>query len=265
MEEKEKNKNYHTVLLYTEIHEQDKVEEKKFSIETKEENKRFQNLSKEEIDKYIKELNQLMINCLKSKEAIPIRKEYYHDIVNDNGRPDYRTVEVICLMKYMGMIDDKGFCVYNGYKVKPLSGGFYIYLGHLIELGSNLNLHLLSYFFIKENKKEYLTIKTSCIELQKFFNETEENIRHALVSLQNLNLITFSEDNSNDIVINLNKGNILKLDKKHSHYSFLEEEIAINNYYKEHIIKLPSCPHCFEKFSYDELKLIIKNYDRYII
>jgi hypothetical protein len=251
--------NYHTLLPYTEIHEQDRIQDEKDSIKTKELNKKFQALSEEETDKFMKKLGQLIINCLKSREVAPIRNEYYHDIVNSNGRPDYRTIEVICSMNYRGMHNDEGFCIYNGYKVKPLSYGFYIYLGHLIELGSNLSLHLLSYFFSRENKKEYLILKSSYTKLKKIFNEIEENIKNALVSLQNLNLITFSEENNGNLVVNLNKDNILKLDEKHSNYSDLEEDFAINNYYGMALIE-PECPHCFEKLDID---LIFKHYQKF--
>jgi len=221
------------------------------------ETEEFNYLSSEKQDEYLKKLDQLMINCLESQEVAGIRKKYYHDILNSDGRPDYRTIEILCIMNDNGMYDNKGFCRYNGYKLKRSSlYNFFIHLGHLIELGSSLNLHLLSYFFSEE---ECLTIKTSYIKLQEFFNEIEENIRNALVSLQNLNLITFFKENNGDLIINLNKDNILKLEKKHTNYSDLEENFAINDYYGVALIE-PECPHCFEKLDID---LIFKHYQKF--
>lgn len=156
-----------------------------------------------------------------------------------------------------------GFVAYNGFRVKFSNGGNdnFIQLGALLELGSNINLHLLSYIVTWAPYEEFPSLKNSYIKLQEFFNETEKNLRHALVSLQNLNLITFFEENNGDLVINLNKDNILKLEEKHSNYSHLEEDIAINKHYKEHIIDTPACPHCFKELSYQDIKYMLKNYD----
>jgi len=251
--------NYHTFLPYTEIHEQHRIEEE---IERTKDNQNWHPISQEDILLFQKQ-SLLVASCLKSSEVTLSREEYYHDIVNSDSRPDYKTIEVICLMGYRCIHDDERFCTYNGYKVKPLSNNygfyFYIHLGLLIELGSNLNLHLLSYFLRIENEEEYLTIKTSYIKLQEFFNETEGNIKHALVSLQNLNLITFFKENNGDLIINLNKDNILKLEKKHTNYSDLEEDFAINDYYGMALIE-PQCPHCFEKLDID---LIFKHYQKF--
>ncbi len=251
MKEKEENKNYHTVLSYTELHKKAEVDDEVYRA-----------MSQADREEYHKNFRTCFSTYLLGREISGIITEYYHDIVNDNGRPDYRTIEVLCLMNQGGRCDDEGFVVYNGYKIKPLPDLIPLFLSFLLELGSNINSHLLSYIVILTPHEEFSSFKESCIKLQEFFNETEENIRHALVSLQNLNLITFSEENNGDLVINLNKDNILKLDNKYCNYSVLEDDIKINNYYKERIIiDIPSCPHCFKELNMDDIKYILKNYD----
>lgn len=164
-------------------------------------------------------------------------------------------------MNKYGKYDDEQFVVYNGYKVKiPISygGEVAIYLGFLLELGSNLNLHLLSFFITRSYQEEFPVIETSHIKLQEFFNETEENIKHALVSLQNLNLISFSKDIDSNIIINLNKRNILKLQENHINYSYAEEDKVINNHYKELIIDEKAyCPHCYEEIDVGDLETML--------
>ena len=67
------------------------------------------------------------------------------------------------------------------------------------------------------------------------------------------------------IVIFLNKNNILKLEKKHSKYSWLEEDLKINNHYKERIItKTPSCPNCCKEFSKQDIESMLENYEEFI-
>ena len=45
-------------------------------------------------------------------------------------------------------------------------------------------------------RQDIVQLRSQYGNLQEFFNETEENIRKALVSLQNINLITFSKENN---------------------------------------------------------------------
>lgn len=262
MKEKEKNKNYHTVLDYQKLG--DELALRYYSTP---EYMRLKNLSRKEIEEENKKSPRSFLDYFSSSfpEILTIT-DHYHDIVTPDGRPDYRTIEILYLLTQYTLRSDltDGFVVYNGFKVKFWDDGNdnLIYLGALLELGSNLNLHLLSYFCCNAYQEKFPVIKNSYIKLQEFFNETEENIRYALVSLQNLNLITFSEENNGDIVINLNKDNILKLEKKHSKSSNLEEDFKINNHYKEHIIKdTPACPHCLKELSMDDIKYILKNYD----
>ena len=135
----------------------------------------------------------------------------------------------------------------------------------MLELGSNLNSHLLSFFISNAYQEEFPVIKSSYIKLQEFFYEIEDNIKHALISLQNLNLITFSEENNGDLVINLNKNNILKLEEKHSKYSWLETDLKINNHYKERIItKTPACPNCCKEFSKQDIESMLENYEEFV-
>jgi hypothetical protein len=254
MREKSKNNNYHTVLAYTELHEKNKAFYESYLA-----------LSSEE--KTEQRTNRLSFsNCFKSFEEIGTNKEYYHDIVTDNGKPDYRTIEILCFMDWMGETDKEDFVIYNGYKVKILGRDFaenIIFVGLLIGLGANLNSHLLCFFVTNAYQEEFPVIKSSYIELQEFFNETEENIKHALVSLQNLNLITFSEENNGDIVINLNRNNIVKLDEKYNNYSKIEKDIAINNHCKERLTKIPLCSHCLKELSAQDIEYIVENYDEY--
>jgi hypothetical protein len=260
MRKKSKNNNYHTVLDYQKL-----GNELALRYHSNPEYLRIKNLSEEEV----KQLPRSFLNYFGSSfpEILTIT-DHYHDIVTPDGRPDYRTIEILYLLtqyQYTLRSDfPDGFVVYNGFKVKFWDGGNdnLIYLGALLELGSNLNLHLLSYIVTNAPYKKFPSIKNSYIKLQEFFNETEENIKHALVSLQNLNLITFSEENNGDLIIKLNKDNILKLEKKHSKYSNLEEDIKINNHYKERIIPTtPACPHCLKELNMDNIKSILKNYD----
>lgn len=202
------------------------------------------------------------LNLFEYLHLISPESKYYHNIVTANNRPDYRTIEVICLMDIYGIHNNNGYVIYNGYKIKVEEpGDNLIFLGLLLELGSNLNLHLLSYFCCNAYQ-DNLRLKTSYIKLQEFFNETEENIKHALVSLQNLNLITFSEVNDGDLVINLNKDNILKLDKKHSYSSPLKEAMVINEHYGITFKKL-TCPHCSEEIEDSELALMLQYHQKF--
>jgi hypothetical protein len=252
MTEEEKNNNYHTVLPYTKLHEEDKAEYEAYKV-----------LSPEEKKETHKRFRPSFLNYFQKSGIIMTLTEYYHDIVNDNGRPDYRTIEILYLMAASGIHDEEDFAIYNGYKVKMLhDGGILIYLGALLELGSNLNLHLLSYLTNRAYQEEFPVVKKSCIKLQEFFNETEENIRHALISLKNLNLITFSEENNGDLVINLNKDNILKLDKKHANYSYLTRDFLINKHYKEYATSM-SCPHCLEGMDEKYIQQLLKYYQTF--
>jgi len=258
---KEKKKNYHTVLDYQKL-----GNKLALRYHNSSEYMRLKNLSLEEIKEEGKKLPLPFLNYFTSSfPIIETITDYYHDIVTTDGRPDYRTIEILCLLENYTLSSDllDGFVVYNGFRVKLSLGGNdnFIQLGALLELGSNINLHLLSYIVTCAPYEEFPVIKSSYIKLQEFFNETEENIKQSLVSLQNLNLITFFEENNGDLVINLNKNNILKLEEKHSKYSHLEEDIKINNHYKEHIIDTPACPHCFKELSYQDIKYMLKNYD----
>jgi len=259
---KSKNDSYHTVLDYQKL--DDELALRYYSTL---EHKRFKALSTKEKEEYVKKLPRPFINYFKPFSTIETISDCYYDIITSDGRPDYRTIEILYLLNNYGSYFDKDdtFVIYNGFKVKLSGDGSdnFIYLGALLDLGSNINLHLLSYIVTLAPKEEFPSVKSSYIKLQEFFNETEESIRHALVSLQNLKLITFSEDEACNIVINLNKDNILKLEEKHSNYSHLEEDIAINNHYKERIIKTPSCPHCFEELSKQDIELITADYDEY--
>jgi hypothetical protein len=205
------------------------------------------------------------LNLFKDFHLISPESKHYHDIVTINNRPDYRTIEVICLMDLYGIRDNNGCVIYNGYKIEVIEkygdDVNLIFLGLLLELGSNLNLHLLSYFCCN-TYQDNLRLKTSYVKLQEFFNETEENIKHALVSLQNLNLITFSENNNSDLIINLNKDNILKLEKKHSDYSPLKEDMVINEHYRITFKKL-TCPHCSEEIEDSELELMLQYHQKF--
>lgn len=255
MKEKEENKNYHTVLPYTELHKKSKAEYEAYKA-----------LSSEEITEQSKNSRLSFLNYFESLQQIGTEKEYYHDIVNDNGRPDYRTIEILCFMDWMGKEDKEGFVIYNGYKVKISDRDYVaniIPLGLLIGLGANLNSHLLSLFVSDAYQEEFPVIKSSYIKLQEFFNETEENIKQALISLQNLNLISFSKENNGDLVINLNKDNIVKLEKKYSNYSHLEQDIAINNHCKERLTRIPICSHCLKELSVEDIEYIVQNYDEY--
>jgi len=240
--------NYHTMLSYTELHKKNKAEYEAYKA-----------LSKEKKEKYHDRLKPSFLSYLKMG-SINTFTEYYHDIVTDNGRPDYKTIEVLCLMDWHGNNDKDGFVIYNGYKVKLLDEGMPINIDFLLKLGSNLDSHLLFFFISRAYKEEFPSVKSSYTELKEFFNEIDDHIKHALVSLQNLNLITFSKKNNNDIVIHLNKNNILKIE---NNYSNLEQDIAINNHYKERIVEIPTCSHCLKELSYQDIKYIIENYDEY--
>ena len=259
---KSKNDSYHTVLDYQKL--DDELALRYYSTL---EHKRFKALSAKEKEEYVKKSPLPFINYFKPFEIITTISDSYYDIITSDSRPDYRTIEILSLLEDYNSFFDKpdGFVAYNGFKVKFSKdrGHNYIYLGALLELGSNINLHLLSYIVTVAFQEEFPSVKSSYIKLQEFFNETEENIKQALVSLQNLKLITFSEGDACNIVINLNKDNILKLEEKHSNYSHLEEDIAINNHYKERIIKTLSCPHCFEELSKQDIELITADYDEY--
>lgn len=205
------------------------------------------------------------LNLFTSFHLISPNSKYYHDIVTVDGRPDYRTIEVLCLMDFYAVRDNNGCVMYNGYKIKVIEefgdNINLIFLGLLLELGSNLNLHLLSYFCCN-TYQDNLYCKTSYVKLQEFFNETEENIRNALVSLQNINLISFSEENNSDLVINLNKNNILKLEKKHSDYSSLKEDMVINEHYGITFKKL-SCPRCSEEIEDSDFELMLQYHQKF--
>jgi hypothetical protein len=265
MKEKEKNKNYHTVLDYQKL-----GDELALRYYSSPEYIRLKNLSEEEKKEEVKQLPRSFRNYFKTIfPQIETLTDHYHDIITADGRPDYRTIEILYLLTQYTLHSDApdGFFIYNGFKVKFWDGGNdnFIYLGTLLELGSNLNSHLLSFFISNAYQEEFPVIKSSYIKLQDFFNETEENIKHALISLQNLNLITFSEENNGGLVINLNKDNILKLEKKHSKYSWLEEDLKINNHYKERIItKTPACPNCCKEFSKQDIESMLENYDEFV-
>ena len=260
---KSKNNNYHTVLDYQKL-----GDELALRYYSSPEYMRLKDLSKEEIQKEVKQLPFPFCNYFKSNfPEIETLTDHYYDIITADGRPDYRTIEILYLMGASGIHDEEDFVVYNGFKVKFSYDGNdnFIYLGALLELGGNLNSHLLSYIITLAPYEEFPSIKNSYIKLQKFFNETEKNIKHALVSLQNLNLITFSENNNSDLVINLNKDNIVKLQEKHNNYSRLEEDFKINEHYKERIItKTPSCPNCCKEFSKQDIESMLENYEEFI-
>lgn len=258
---KSKNDSYHTVLDYQKL--DDELALRYYSTL---EHKEYKALSTKEKEEYVKKSPLSFINYFKHFPAFETISDSYYDIITSDGRPDYRTIEILYLLYANRSFDNRdGFVVYNGFKVKFCGDGSdnFIYLGALLDLGSNINLHLLSYIVTLAFQEEFPSVKSSYIKLQEFFNETEENIKQALISLQNLNLITFSQDDAYNIVINLNKKNILKLEEKCSNYSHLEEDIAINNHYKERIIKTLSCPHCFEELSKEDIELITANYDEY--
>lgn len=252
MKEKEENKNYHTVLPYTELHKKNKAEYEAYKA-----------LSPEERKETHKRFRPSFLNYFQKSEIIITLSEYYHDIITVAGRPDYRTIEILDLMGASGIHDEEDFAIYNGYKVKMLhDGGIPIYLGVLLELGSNINSHLLSYLTAGAYQEEFPSIKSSYIKLQEFFNETEENVKQALILLQNLNLITFFEVIDGDLVINLNKDNILKLDKKHANYSYLTEDFLINKHYKEYATSM-SCPHCLQGMDEKYIQQILEYYQSF--
>lgn len=92
---KEKKKNYHTVLDYQKLEDEGALR-----YYSSLEHMRYKYLSREEIEEEAKNLPTATFASY-FQQAFPIIEtitDHYHDIITTDGRPDYRTIEILYLL-----------------------------------------------------------------------------------------------------------------------------------------------------------------------
>lgn len=161
-------------------------------------------------------------------EHIVCHQSLYHDVLDINGRPNYKVIE--------GLVFLEGFTpygfptIYNGYKFKA-SGecGVIILFNWIKVLGSNINSHLLATLVGTGNNLYDYSFEFYYSRIIKELNETKENIHKALSTLKELNLITVKRRGTDKLIITLNKDEIYKISPKD--YDTNDSLDSINHYY----------------------------------
>ena len=148
-------------------------------------------------------------------EDIPCGIKWYHDIIDTEGRPNYKAIEALgILIKEIIPQEDHWHNVrYKDYQIKTQ---------YLVEWSINLAFNWIEFInydvathllgvLVAAYEFGHIPFKTSFSELQKFLNETKENIVSALDALEKLNLLFIKRRGSDGIIVELNHINILAI------------------------------------------------------
>ncbi len=196
---------------------------------------------------------------------VEILSNLYYDVTTKEGQPDYKTIEILSWLHLyreyrVGKKILEKEVIYNGLRLEILIDFVNpeLYFAYVKTFGSTITSHLLAALALHNVVGfECPTVSTSLTQIQKYFNETRENIQNALDILKSVDLIDYKEDNNGLLSIKINFDHIEKLDKtiKTPKYKQIQE---LNNYYGVQIITIFECPHCYEELDSQFVKFIIE-------
>lgn len=250
------NKKYHTFLPYKKLNKRSIILKKQSDVESKKIDEKFRQMSHEEQVVYIKKHFNSFWSEFSRVYGFSSFSELYHDITCNNNEPNYKIIEGLGLLYDLSEKREGNSVRYNGYEVIIPSyvDSFCIYIpmSFIVNLGSNINPHLLAYCITKGCNQDKLKTTIFLNDAMMFFNESLENITSGLKQLQSFQLIDYQECNSNKITITINRKKLISLDKDFANLSYTRQHLIINRLYDCLIFDEFECPHCYEKINNNE-------------
>jgi hypothetical protein len=156
------------------------------------------------------------LNYLMNSEYIMCDFQWYYDIIfSDTKRPDYKTIQALCVIKANTVpYDGWDILYYDKYKIKtkrdPYQYGHAVAFNWIKTLNNDIAAHLLGKL-VDDATELCLAYYSSYSKLQSKLNETKENIVSAINFLNSLNLIFFKESENDKLIIEINKEAILAI------------------------------------------------------